>query len=394
MGAEKSMIWLHGAQILGGAVKSIGIQEGRIATICDLEVPRSTASGCALHFENCLVFPGLINSHDHLDFNLFSRLGNRIYANYVEWGRDIHAANWKEIAAVLKVPRELRWRWGIYKNLLNGVTTVVNHGPRLSCSDAAVTVFQKCYNLHSVMQETRWRWRLNRPIAMPWPYVIHVGEGTDAGAQEEIETLLRWNLFKRRLIAIHGVALTAAQAASFAALIWCPVSNFFLLNKTADVTKLGKSTRIIFGTDSTLTTGWNIWEQLRFARGLGMMPDEALFRAVTRTPGQVWKLHDCGELREGFQADIVVARRPKTGEDYAAFFNINPEDIVLAISRGRIVLCDEVRYQQTGAAGSTADLYRVDLEYGSRYVAGNLTALIGEIRKYAPELNFHPSTVS
>jgi adenine deaminase len=121
-----------------------------------------------------------------------------------------------------------------------------------------------------------------------------------------------------------------------------------------------------------------------------MMPDETLFRAVTRTPAQVWKLHDRGELRVGFQADIVVANRPKTGEDYAAFFEVNPQDIVLVMYRGRIVLCDEARYQQASVAELAADLSRVDLEYGSRYVAGNLSALIGEIRKHAPELNFHP----
>jgi cytosine/adenosine deaminase-related metal-dependent hydrolase len=431
MVAEKGMIWLHGAQILGGAIKSIGIKDGRIAAISDceaeetschsvghLERPATHATrenspsaggederfthhpselrmtrdgyGCSLHFESCIVFAGLINSHDHLDFNLFPRLGNRIYANYVEWGRDIHAVNRKEIDAVLKVPREIRWQWGIYKNLLNGITTVVNHGPRLPCSDASVSVFQKCYSLHSVMQEPRWRWRLNRPIARPWPYVIHVGEGTDGSAQDEIETLLRWNLFKRRLIAIHGVAMTQAQAASFAALIWCPASNFFLLNKTPEVEKLGKSTPIIFGTDSTLTASWNIWEQLRFARSLRMMPDETLFRAVTRTPARVWKLYDRGELREGFQADIVVANCPKSGKGYAPFFEVGPQEIVLVMSRGRIVLCDEARYQQASVAGLAADLIRVDLEYGRRYVARNLSALIGEIRRYAPEIRFQP----
>jgi len=35
---------------------------------------------------NCngyMAFPGLINSHDHLDFNLFPLWGNRKYNNYV-----------------------------------------------------------------------------------------------------------------------------------------------------------------------------------------------------------------------------------------------------------------------------------------------------------------------
>src|ERR1041385_6225624 len=193
------MLILHDVHTIEDGLKDVAIEDGAITNINSSTKGNRANNETHFYFNDALVFPGLINSHDHLDFNLFPKLGNRIYRNYVEWGRDIHAVNRKEIAAVLKVPGELRWQWGVYKNLLNGVTTVVTHGPRLSCSDAAVTVFQKCYNLHSVMQEARWRWRLNRPIAMPWPYVIHVGEGTDAGAQEEIETLLRWNLFKRRL---------------------------------------------------------------------------------------------------------------------------------------------------------------------------------------------------
>src|SRR3569833_2283595 len=75
-----------------------------------------------LDFENAIVFPGLINSHDHLDFYLFPRLGNRIYGNYVEWSRDIHKADKDTIEKVLKVPKHLRVKWGIYKNLLAGVT--------------------------------------------------------------------------------------------------------------------------------------------------------------------------------------------------------------------------------------------------------------------------------
>src|SRR5690242_9639325 len=81
-----------------------------------------------IEFENAIAFPGLINSHDHLDFNLFPKLGNRIYNNYSEWGKDIHVQNKETIDAVLKIPLPLRTQWGLYKNLLNGITTVVNHG--------------------------------------------------------------------------------------------------------------------------------------------------------------------------------------------------------------------------------------------------------------------------
>src|SRR6476659_1696207 len=79
-------------------------------------------------FDNAIAFPGLINSHDHLDFNLFPSLGGKIFNNYTEWGNHIHKHYKEQINAVLKVPFNLRTQWGIYKNLLCGITSVINHG--------------------------------------------------------------------------------------------------------------------------------------------------------------------------------------------------------------------------------------------------------------------------
>src|SRR5688572_1349169 len=111
---------------------SLEIHDGVIRSVSEARnfSADSFKSG-SLIFKDAMVFPGLINSHEHLDFNLFPRLGHGIYDNYKEWGRDIHEKDKDLIAEVLKVPISLRTQWGIYKNLLNGVTTVVNHGPRL-----------------------------------------------------------------------------------------------------------------------------------------------------------------------------------------------------------------------------------------------------------------------
>ena len=81
-----------------------------------------------IKFSNAIVFPGLINSHDHLDFNLFPRLGNRKFNNYTEWGPSIQSTYATEINEVIKIPQKLRYEWGIIKNLISGVTTVVDHG--------------------------------------------------------------------------------------------------------------------------------------------------------------------------------------------------------------------------------------------------------------------------
>ncbi len=147
-----------------------------------------------LDFDDAILFPGLINSHDHLDFNLFPQFGGEIYNNYTEWGNHIHKKYKNEITEVLKVPLELRVQWGLFKNLLCGVTTVVNHGAYLNITDPLISVWQpQC--IHSVQFDKLWKLKLNNPLKRKQQVVVHAGEGKDALAHKEIDQLTRWNLW-------------------------------------------------------------------------------------------------------------------------------------------------------------------------------------------------------
>ena len=78
-------------------------------------------------------------------------------------------------------------------------------------------------------------------------------KGLDEDSHKEIDTLIKMNFFNKSLFAVHGIAMDEEQSRTFNALIWCPSSNYFLLNPTADIERLKTKTRILFGTDSTLT---------------------------------------------------------------------------------------------------------------------------------------------
>ena len=335
-----------------------------------------------LLFNKALIFPGLINSHDHLDFNLFPQLGNHIYNNYTEWGMDIHKNNIAEIHAVMKVPLSLRLQWGCYKNLLNGVTTVVNHGKK-TASPGSINIFQNCHNLHSTSFEKYWKYKLNRPFAGKAPFVMHSGEGTDAAAHKEIDTLLKWNLFKRKLIAVHGVAMDARQASQFSALVWCPASNYFLLNKTAPVKELKNSTPVIFGTDSTLTAGWSIWDHLRLARKENGLSDEELYNALTKTAAAAWQLHNKGMIAANAAADIVVART--NDATLESFYAITPQDILLVLCNGNICLFDESLKEQLDVYGTDTNSFgKVFTGNAVKYVLGDCKGLVEKIKVFYP----------
>ncbi len=367
--------------------KHILIEDGKISAV---ETLMPLGPGILqLVFNEAIAFPGLINSHDHLDFNLFPRLGNGVYKNYKEWGTDIHIHNKERISRVLAVPQQLRTHWGIYKNLLNGITAVAHHGKRLNIEQDLITVCQEADSFHSVSGEKGWRLKLLNPFRRHRPVVIHIGEGASPDVFAEIDELLRWNMFHRDLIGIHAVAMNETQAASFRSLVWCPASNFFLLNKTAAIDLLKQETRILFGTDSTLSASWNIWEHLRLAREQKMTSDAELFDMLTRAPADAWGLKQQGSISANQWADIVVARPPAGAQGWDAFYGLNPENILLVLHKGRIQLFDSELYDQLSASGEPLnDFYRIYMQGHCKYVRGNLPALAKAIQQYNPATAF------
>jgi len=381
---------LQNINIIGETgLRHIKIVNGVIEQIVpDKEFLGSNKDELIIEFTDVIAFPGLINSHDHLEFNLFPKLGNRIYKSYMEWGPDIHKQNKDVISEVKEIPKQLRAQWGMYKNLFNGITTVIHHGEYFTIENPLINIFQNCYSLHSVRLEKYWKLKLNNPFKKNWPFVIHAGEGTNASAFEEIDELIRWNLFKRKLIAVHGVAMNIQQARAFEALIWCPDSNFFLLNTTAKVDQLKEQTKIVFGTDSTVSSSWSVWEQIRLARKTNMLSDEELFNSLTSLAAEVWRLDDIGMIKEQKKADIIIAKMKDKSDSLNSFFGLNATDILLIIKNGEIILYDESLRAQLDQKTIIKEFCKVFINKTGKYVKGDLIKLMDQIKKYNSKINF------
>ena len=320
--------------------------------------------------EGALLLPGFINSHEHLDFNCYPRLGNRKYGNYQEWGEEIHRSCKEEIEKVKKIPLALRVKWGMYKNLLNGFTTTVNHGDVLVIEDEFIGVIQKYKSLHSVAFERNWKRRLLNPLSQEM-IVMHVGEGIDDISAREIDELIRANIFRKKIVAVHGVSLNIEQARQFAGLIWCPSSNYFLFGKTADLPSLAGKISLLFGTDSTLTSTWDAWKQFHEARHPGLVTEEQLVDMLTGNAARFWKL-DAG------RADLVLIRPVKK------VFDSGIEDIMLVMHKGNLRLIDESLFEKAGLNEKTYS----PVHFGShrKWVWRNLPGLVNEIRSHYPGL--------
>lgn len=302
-----------------------------------------------------IAFPGLINSHDHLDFNCYAPTGLPPYADFVGWAVDVQAAR-EVLVAVEQIPLSLRRRFGLLKNLLWGVTSVADHGGEPQQSDDPIAVLTPFKDLHSPEFGRKRSW-----LGGSGPVVMHLAEGSTAASRRRALRYLRWNLRRRPVAGVHGVSLRGRDFDKLAALIWCPASNLFLFGKTADAAEAARRTTLLFGTDSTLSAPGTLWDHLRTARQTVEAPK--LFSALTGTADQFWKLPA--------RHDFVVARRHRL-DPWDAFFAVTPEDILLVVKNGQPVLAD----RSLGAPGPGFQAL------GRKYVRLPLPAMIEEVGRY------------
>jgi len=297
-----------------------------------------------------------------------------LHQNYREWADDVQGNYQDLIRQVQAAPEAVRYQWGVLKNLLAGVTTVVQHGPKPELKNPLPIEVLHPTSLHSIAFEKRWAWKLLRATS---PVVMHLGEGVGEVAAKEIRQFLRRNVWGKKIVAVHGMALRPGHTGHFRALIWCPDSNFELYGQTALVEQLKGSLPILFGTDSTLSAHWNLWRHLRRARNTRKLSDEELLLTLTQAPALIWDLPGKGRLAPGMDADLVVARRPE-GRNWDGFYRLEPEDILLVLKRGQPVLLDESLPESIHKYGR-GPYYPVKVGAITKYLALDAPALIREV---------------
>jgi hypothetical protein len=262
-----------------------------------------------------LVLPGFINAHDHLDLNNFPRLKWRDrYDNAREWIADFQPRFKSDPAllAPVSVPIRDRLILGGIKNLLSGATTVSHHNPfhRLLRRGFPVRVPHRYRYSHSLLIDGEAVRDQYRDTPGDWPWIIHAAEGTDAAAAEEFDRLKRWNCIGQNTVLVHGVGLGHAQMADLlergGGLVWCPSSNDFLLGKTADVAIMTRARRVALGTDSRLSGGRDLLEEMKHAARCHGARVENLLHMVTVDAAALLRLPDAGEFRPGAPADLIV----------------------------------------------------------------------------------------
>jgi cytosine/adenosine deaminase-related metal-dependent hydrolase len=344
---------LDGARIVHHdriAAQSLAVHGGHVAGVAAPDAVR-------VDLRDHLVFPGLINAHDHLQLNNIPGLRHaEPFPNSYAWIDAFEAHRGRdEVEAAVAVPRAVRHWHGALKNVLAGVTTVAHHDPWYATLDEAefpvglLRDFGWSHSLGLGLPRGDLPPRYGPPVVesfvktnVDWPWIIHLAEGVDAVAQSELDQLDALGCLGSNTVLVHGVGLTTSDVARVvernAAVVWCPASNLSLFGATLSPRALFSAGRLALGSDSRLTGSCDLLDEAAVAAARSDLSPRELTRMMTADAAAILRLGGRGVLDIGSRADCVIVA--SNGDPYEALLNTTRSSIRVVVRAGRPVIAD------------------------------------------------------
>jgi cytosine/adenosine deaminase-related metal-dependent hydrolase/ubiquinone/menaquinone biosynthesis C-methylase UbiE len=293
----------------------ISIDNGRITAIRD----DGDVTAQTLNLQDYVLLPGLINSHEHLEFGLFPNLGRNAgapsYRNSTEWAKEIHRVHAGIIAQYQQIPQKAQLWWGAIRNLLCGVTTVCHHNPlheELTLPDFPVRVLSHFGWSHSLAFDPDLKGKFER-TPKEHPFILHAAEGMDEESRNEVPRLDLMQVLDERTVLVHGLACTASEISLInrrgASLVICPTSNCFLFGKTLSRELLNSVERLAVGSDSPITAAGDLLDEIDCLYAQAGLSPDMIYGMVTSSSVEMFHLKDGqGSIAESGVADLIAIR--------------------------------------------------------------------------------------
>jgi cytosine/adenosine deaminase-related metal-dependent hydrolase len=216
--------------------------------------------------------------------------------------------------------------------------------------------------------------------------------------------LLKYDALGRNTMAIHGIALRPhdmeLMAEAGASVCLCPRSNLYLYDQTANVPALlAAGVHLAIGTDSVMTGGLNLLDEIRggrqsFGNKLGTEPSAKwLVELATTHAAYSLMLQDRrGRIAPGYEADLLVLH-DNHEDPYKSLVEADVKDIALVICAG-VPVYGDIEYHDLFELFSP-DFTPVTVAGKAKLLAGDVLALLERVATavgYEPELPFLPCT--
>ena len=349
---------LHGTvvtpdQVLGSAYVVVNRRHIEAVTTTPPAVPIIQTNG--------VIFPALIDAHNHPVYNIFPTLDlGQTFTNRYQWPNDADYIAFRAVYNSL-VDQGLSpqmWKYSEARALIEGAGSI--QGAFLNSTwDAYADPKTLARNLErfpgrvystvfpmSLSAAARQNIKDDIAGGVYRASVIHLCEGIDASSLAEFYTWQNWGMLDSTTAIIHGLACGPAEFAQMAdvgaALIWSPFSELTLYGATTYIpAAVAAGVSVSLGPDWCLTGSKGMLSELAVADSLnqasfgGLLSDQDLVEMVTVNAAAAFaREEDLGRIAPGYLADFTVVASGGSSA-YRALIDAEPEDVRLVMVEGR-----------------------------------------------------------
>jgi len=348
-------IFTETGEIIQGGIL---IWNDSIAGIYSINEQPEKAPDLIIDLEGRLVFPALINGHDHLYESFCSPCSGEKFANWFEWDKEFKSSPEYRRMQTLSITD--LYALGMYRNVLSGVGMIVDHFPREISGTFAgkplVALLDHYFLAHSVSQR-RLEWgeglmeefRQSRGIL---PFILHACEGFAQEISEEIETLNRIGVLAENTVLVDCVNLSDSDldliAMRKASIVWCPTSTQAIFHAQPKISQiLDRGIPFTIGTESAICGSVNLLDEARTARKFsqdlfgGRLSPLEIIHLLTKKAAAIFRTDKTqGSINHGKLANLLCFEDVKK-DPVESFFSLTPKDISLLLHNGALVYGDE-----------------------------------------------------
>lgn len=362
-----------------------------------------------------IVFPGLIDAHNHPSWNSFPTLmfNDFPFGHRDEWAATAEYSAWKSKRstvqnhiAVKDFQKQTISKYAEALELMAGCVAIQGNYDDAEYAHPDIMLFNVEEFPGRVWAEIfPWDTTSGERTALRAQIdggavnaaIIHLCEGVDQHALNQFGQWRDWGMLDESTTIIHGAALGPPEFAQMAAvnakLVWSPMSNMKLYGGTADA-KAAKEAGVIIGLspDWTASGCYNILEELGYAWHLNQTLFDNVFTAREMAEMVYLNTAHCtglypryGQIVPGANAGLcVISGDP--ADPYMALINARPPDVLLTIIDGTPRYGDPAMMTALGAGGEIVTVGGVSkrfniavnhpfLEYGDTIFTELRTAL-------------------